>query len=229
MDSIVAFADILGTTERVNRGVFDDIESLDFANPVGIVARYNEFMRFAVFSDSVFVSAPVGRLHEFASVMSFLYSQWFSDAILVRGGISVGEINWVDDSNTDGLFGRLKNLSYARVYGKALVAAHAVEQRSGPGGICFLDEPAAETLAQASDQYVLKGGTDSLIWADTRGIDYWFDVLSLRLSREEAGTEARRHLRATVDYFFRLKASGQCLPDDFLYSTMGGISYASTR
>ncbi len=84
-------------------------------------------------------------------------------------------------------------------------------------------------MTHASSQYVLKGGTDSLIWADAKSIDYWFNVLRSRLSRDSAAEEARRHLRATVDYFGRLKASGQRLPDDFLYSTMGDTADASTR
>ena len=220
MESIVAFADILGTTEKVQNGSFSDYLSLDFANPVGIAAQHNRKLRFSVFSDSVIVSSPVDELDRFSSVMSFLYSQWFSDAILVRCGVSVGEINWVDDSNTDDSFRRLRNLSYSRVYGAALVRAHAIEQRSGPGAICFLDDSVSAILMDANPCYVLEGAMDSLIWESEKGIDYWLDVINMWFAREKTGSQAKRHLKATLDYFRRFKDSEKSVPENFLYATM---------
>jgi len=218
MDSFVAFLDILGTTEKVRRGEFSDLELLDFANPVGSVAHCNPAFRFAVFSDSVILSCETDHARDFVSVLSFLYSQWFSDHILVRGGVSVGEVRWVDDSNTDDLFRRLKNFMYARVYGKALVAAIQLEERSGPGAICYVDERASRLLSKEDENFILQGQTDALIWADDKGIEYWLDVTSLYLSYTEERTELRRHLRATVEYYKRVKESGKALQDEFALS-----------
>jgi hypothetical protein len=229
MDYIVAFADILGTSDRVNSGTFDDSEILDFANPVGIIAEFNPLMQFSVFSDSVFVAARVEELDNFVSVMSFLYSQWFSDAILVRAGISFGELRFVEHSVNDKNFRKLSNLSYARVYGKGLITAHAFEERSGPGAICYIDETASIILKGANDNYVLEGAVDSLIWADLRGINYWLNVFESRMSLEDIHLSKRRHYRATTDYFSRLKLSGKQLPNDFLYHTMEDVAYDDAR
>ncbi len=209
MRSIVAFADILGTTKKVEEGSFSELELLDFVNPVGVAALHNKEMYFAVFSDSVIISCLESKTENFVSVMSFLYSQWFSDSILVRCGVSVGEINWIDD-NTDPLFHKLSNLSYARVYGTALIKAYHIEQRSGPGGICYLDEVASDTLIRVNPNYVLEGATDSLVWTkDSEEVDYWIAVFNMQMERERENSGCRRHIKATLDYFQRLKISGK--------------------
>jgi hypothetical protein len=218
--SFVAFLDILGTEEMVRNDQFCDLQSLDFVNPVCIVARYNPTFRFAVFSDSVIVSSTTDYANEFVSVLSFLYSQWFADHILVRGAISVGEIRWIDQPDIDGLFRGLPNLAYARVYGKALIEAHRLEQRSGPGAICFVDEKASGLLRAANKNYVLLGQSDALIWTDTQHLEYWCKVSKFYLDRQKIGTEARRHMRATAEYFRRAKESKKVVPDEFLYATL---------
>ena len=224
MDYLVAFADILGTSERVNKGIFDDIEILDFANAVGIIAEFNPLMQFSVFSDSVFIAAPKEEADNFVSVISFLYSQWFSDFVLVRTGISYGELRLVEHGAADKIFRKLPNLSYARVYGKGLITAHALEGKSGPGAICYIDESASTILKNANDNYVLGGAVDTLVWADAGGIDYWIKVFEQRLTQEDLHPDEKRHYHATSDYFSRLKSSGKQLPDGYLYKTMGDIS-----
>src|SRR5207248_2831494 len=92
VDQYVAFLDVLGTTELVNRGEFNDWRSLDFANPVGVVAGRFPNMRFAVFSDSVVVSCPEDQPRDLLRALCFIYGQWYSDYILVRGGLTFGEI-----------------------------------------------------------------------------------------------------------------------------------------
>ncbi|MDP9352189.1 MAG: hypothetical protein M3P51_11680, partial [Chloroflexota bacterium] len=129
---MVAFFDILGTTSMVKQGAFTDLHALDFANPAGIMARSNPRMRFAAFSDSVVVSADESMADEFLSVLSFLYTQWWSDAILARGGVVLGEIHWVGTGVDQSFFRFVPNFAYARVYGQALVDAIGLE-RSGPG------------------------------------------------------------------------------------------------
>jgi hypothetical protein len=223
LNSIVCFFDILGTASRVKKGEFDDIEALDFVNPVGLVAMHNSDMRFAVFSDSVIISCPKKDAKDFIAVVSYLYSQWFADIIIVRGGVSVGEINWVDDSNTDEMFRRLKNLSFSRVYGKALVAAHTLEERSGPGAICFLDESASELFRCFDDKYILSGTTNALIWPDKRTLDYLLKVLPGWKDSYNVGDEARRQISATIDYFEKAAESKKWHPDGLLYSAVGSL------
>ena len=220
-NSIVCFFDILGTCERVKEGEYDDIQALDFANPVGLVARHNQKMRFAVFSDSVIFSCPEEEAKSFVAVVSYLYSQWFSDCVIVRGGVSVGEINWVDDRTTDDMFRCLRNLSLSRVYGKALVAAHSTEDLSGPGAICFLDEPSSALLKRIDSKFVLAGPTDALVWLDKSTLEYWSKVLPMWKSSYAVGEEARRHLTATIDYLSRVRDNEKWHPDSFMYSAVG--------
>ena len=178
MGHLVAFLDILGTKEMVKQDQFGDMHILDFANPVGLMARTSLNTRFAVFSDCVIMSTPMEKHEEFVAVISYTYSQWFSDYILVRGGISLGEIFWVDHSASDDLFHNLKNFAYSRVYGKALVAAHKLEQSSGPGAICYVDESASEFLHEMNENYIVQGQTDALVWSDIVGVDYFHKTTS---------------------------------------------------
>ncbi|HFD31421.1 MAG TPA: hypothetical protein ENJ28_01730 [Gammaproteobacteria bacterium] len=220
MDYFIAFADILGTTDRVNRGIFDDIEILDFANPVGIIAEFNTNIQFSVFSDSVFIAAPKDEVDNFVSIISFLYSQWFSDAILVRSGISYGELRFVEHGVADEIFKKLSNLSYSRVYGKGLIAAHSVESKSGPGALCYVDEIASGLLKSKNSNYILEGSVDTLVWADARGIEYWSHIFEKRVKQNGLHLTEKRHYYATADYFSRLALSGKQLPDRYLYKTM---------
>jgi len=214
VDQFVAFLDVLGTTEMVNRGEFSDWRSLDFANPVGLAARIFPHMRFAVFSDSVVVSCPEDKPEDLLKSLSFLYGQWYSDYVLVRGGVTFGEIWWVDHPPSDELFRPLHNFMYARVYGRGLISAHQLEQRSGPGALCFADDLASHRLASANALYILEGQTDALVLADRKGVDYWAQVFSLWRSHDSTKDEERRHLRATEEHFKRLQASAKALPDD---------------
>jgi len=217
MSHLVAFLDILGTKEMVKQDQFGDMHILDFANWVGLIARTSLNTRFAVFSDCVIMSTSMEKHQEFVAAISFIYSQWFSDYILVRGGISIGEIWWVDHSASDDLFHNLKNFAYSRVYGKALVAANKLEQSSGPGAICYVDESASEFLYQMNENYILQGQTDALVWSDVAGVDYFHKLVSSFLSQEEKGSEMRRHLKATVEYFSSIKKANKYLPSDFGY------------
>src|ERR1700675_538946 len=101
MPNLVAFLDILGTTEMVSKNQFTDLVSLDFANPVGVAARFCPNLRFAVFSDSVIISSISRDAEQFLKALAFLYGQWFADYILVRGAVARGEVRWVDQPEVD--------------------------------------------------------------------------------------------------------------------------------
>jgi hypothetical protein len=55
--ALVGFFDILGTRDAVMKDRFSDLTALDFLGPVGLAAKLFPSLRFAVFSDSVIVSA----------------------------------------------------------------------------------------------------------------------------------------------------------------------------
>lgn len=221
MDSLVAFLDILGTKEMVNQGRFTDMRALDFTNVVGVASKSKPNMHFAVFSDSVIVSCNKEFVHDFILTLQFIYGQWFSDHIFVRGGIDLGEINWVDYPVTDKTFNQLDNFSYARVYGKALIGAYEIEQKSGPGAICYVSEEASKLLFQTNENYILPGITDMLIWADEWLIDGLYRTFDLLLKKDNINKKARRHIKATYLYFSNLKTSGKFLVPLYDYSLLG--------
>lgn len=140
--TLVGFFDILGTREAVMSDRFSDVGALEFVNAIGIAARFTPSVRFAVFSDSLIVSAEATEIRPLLRAINFMYGNWFSEMVHVRGAISCGDIRWVGDPPADKLFQGRANLTYARVYGKGLVIAHELEQKSGPGAICFLTESA---------------------------------------------------------------------------------------
>ncbi|MDL1970719.1 MAG: hypothetical protein LWW94_07060 [Candidatus Desulfofervidaceae bacterium] len=214
--ALVAFLDILGSTEMVKKEKFTDIQILDFANAVGIMAKFNLKVRFAVFSDSVIISCSEDLIRNFVSVLSFLYSQWFSDHIFVRGGIAIGDIRWVEHPPSDELFQSLSNFTYSRVYGKALVEAYKIEQKSGPGAICFVSEDAS-SLFRKTNNYILDGLTNMLIWTHKEGVEHWCKMFNFLLKNEIEDMELRRHLLATLRYFQSLKNFGKDLPSSFDY------------
>ncbi len=215
MESIVAFLDILGTKDMVKRDQFSDLLILDFVNVVCLAARMNPKLRFAAFSDSVIISAKKNNIVEFVSALSFIYSNWFGDEIFVRGGIALGEIRWVYQKHTDKLFLNLPNLMYTRVYGKALIDAHEIEHKSGPGAICFVTERASIFLKKINTNYILDGMTRSLVWADSRHvIDLCASLNSMLTSRVNT-KGIYKHIAATYYYFCQLKESGKFLPPIF--------------
>ena len=204
MDSLVAFLDIFGTKEMIRRDRFSDMTALDFTNVVGIASQHKQNMHFAIFSDSVIVSCNKEFVHDFVLTLQFIYGHWFSDHIFVRGGIDLGEINWVDYPVTDNTFNKLTNLSYARVYGKALIGAYEIEQKSGPGAICYVSEVASNFLHQANDNYILNGITDMLI----------------HFKKDDLDKREQRHIKATYKYFSKLINSGKFLPPIYDYSEL---------
>src|SRR5262245_27017760 len=117
MSNLVAFLDILGTQESIRTGRFGRWDSIEFANPVGLAAMANPDMQFAAFSDSVLISAPQETVDRFVAVIAHLLGNWFCESIFARGGIALGDINWVDHPVIDGAFHALENFRYARVYG----------------------------------------------------------------------------------------------------------------
>jgi hypothetical protein len=211
--AIVGFFDILGTREAVLHDRFSDLTALDFAGPAGIAAELIPSMRFAVFSDSVIASAESGDERSFLKAVALMYGQWFADFVLVRGGIAVGEIRWVDYEAVDKHFRKCKNLACARVYGKGLVLAHELEQRSGPGAISYLTEQAAAALSAIEPNAVLPGISPALCWASEREATTLLGYSTVNLEHEPDESAARRHAIATQSYWQQVITQRKYLPD----------------
>lgn len=192
----------------------------DFTNIIGVAAQKNPNLRFAVFSDCVIISCNQELVYDFILTLQLIHSHWFADHIFVRGGIDIGEINWVDYPVIDKGFDHLINFSYARVYGNALVGAYEIERNSGPGPICYVSEEASKLLRQANENYIIDGITDMLIWADKRLIDGLHRTFEFLLDRNNFNENAKRHIIAAYKYFSNLKNSGKFLAPLYDYTEL---------
>jgi hypothetical protein len=212
--SIVAFFDILGTKDLVTRGRFLDMHSLDFANPVGIMALRYPKMRFAAFSDSVVMSCDCEDANEFLTALNMLLANWFADFIFVRGGVTLGEIRWVDQPYIDKMFTAAKNFAYARVYGSALVEATQLQEKSGPGMVCFVSDTASQVLESIAPSVVLRGPTNVLAWPTMREVSRLRKTFEMLLKNRSDHVEFVRHARATQHYLMLMEKEGKVLPND---------------
>jgi hypothetical protein len=217
MNSLVAFFDILGTRELVKRRQFSDFHSLDFANPAGIAALQYPEMRFAAFSDSVVVSCDAGSARHLLSVLNMLCINWQADFIFVRGGLTLGEITWVDEPHSDKLFRRAENFACARMYGSALVEAFELQEKSGPGAVCFVSEAASRVLEDSVPHTVLRGPTNVLAWPTPNEIAHLRKTFNLLLNETSCPVELRRHVRASEHYLALMEQNGLALPTELSY------------
>ena len=215
-NQLVAFLDILGTKSLVKQGKFSDLHIFDFVNPVGLAAIQIPDVRFAAFSDCVIISAPQEKYESFIAALSFCYSQWYADHIWVRGGISLGDVRWVDDPGSDSLFERASNFAYARIYGEAIVSAYQTEGSSGPGCLCFIDKKASEYLSSCSSQFIFnKHFTDTLVWAREPEAKHYLDIFKDLLDFSVDDTSLQRQLSATARYFEAIVENKIFLPESF--------------
>jgi len=213
----IAFLDMLGTTSQVKMNRYGLIDSLDFANPVGIAAHLFPNTRSAVFSDCIIVSCSVEHTNDFVRALGFMYGQWYADYILVRGGISVGEINWVDHQPSDSIFSALQNFTCTRVYGKGLIAAYELENRSLPGALCYIDEKSSELLSAKNNNYVVHSKFGSrLVTTEKNQLKHRFQFF--HNSAQSTDSEIRKkHLDETAEYFRSLIKINSGLENDFIH------------
>lgn len=192
---------------------FSDVDALEFVNTIGIAARFTPSVRFAVFSDSLIISTESTEIRPLLRAINFMYGNWFSEMVRVRGAISCGDIRWVDDAPSDELFRGRTNLTYARVYGKGLVIAHELEQKSGPGAICFLTESAAQLFRATEPNSVLDAHTPMLCWATKQQAETLEGYAVNFLERTQKDSAEWRHANATKHYCSSVIANGKFLPD----------------
>lgn len=195
MESFVAYLDILGTKDMVSRDKFSDAHVLDFTGAVVGAASEFRSARFAAFSDCVILSSPADKAPDLLNILCFLFGNWVSDGVLVRGGVGLGEIDWVDDQ-IDPACRRLKNFSFARVYGKALSDAVEIERSSGPGILPFASDAVADRLQHAAPDSILCLSSNILRWFEWEKFDKWIGYLGIALEHNDSA-QAARHIRAT--------------------------------
>jgi hypothetical protein len=213
--ALVGFFDILGTKDAVMNDRFSDSIARDFVGPVAVAAKYFPKLRFAVFSDSVIVSAEDGDEADFLKAVTYINGQWFADWIFVRGGIATGDIQWVDSLN-DKTFDTFPNLMYVRVYGKALILAHDIEQKSGPGAIIFLTESAAQRVAAINPNCFLAGATSMLCWASEGEADVLVHYAASKLESHPHESDGRRQALATKYYWEQVIAQKRFPPNIYV-------------
>jgi hypothetical protein len=212
---IVGFFDIIGTSNAVMSDRFSDGDVVEFVNPIGIAAYDNQAVRFAVFSDSLIISTELSEISSLLRAINLMYGNWFSENIYVRGAISCGEIFWVDHWAADMMFRCCPNITYVRVYGKGLVTAYELEQRSGPGAICFLTEQAAKLFLDNEPCSVIQSHTPLLCWATERQAKIGQGYAKSNLERIEKDTAEWRHAKSTKHYWDIVVSQRKFLPDNY--------------
>ena len=213
--SLIAFFDILGTKEKTMSGRFSALDAREFVAPIGLAAGFTPKVRFAVFSDSLILTAEAEEIPSLLRAVNFIYGNWLEELIYVRGGISCGEVHWVDDEATDKRFQRLRNLTYSRIYGKGLVAAYQLEQRSGPGAVCYLTDGAATLFREIESASVLDGHAPMLCWATEPQAQGMFRYAASHLDRSDKDSPEWGHAYATKHYWRSVIAQAKFLPDAY--------------
>lgn len=206
MAHLVGFFDILGTSEMVKGDIFSDSHILDFSNAVGLAALDHPAFRFAVFSDTVIISCNANRVSEFISVVKEMHSHWFADYIFVRGGIALGEIQWVDCDVDKQVFSKLPNFSHARVYGKALIEAYNLERQSGPGMLCFVSENAANLFSKAVPGSIFSSLSHILVWMPPEKLDKLRKIFKSLTEGKGISIEAQRHFLTTNRFLEQIRS-----------------------
>lgn len=211
---LVGFFDLLGTSEKVKSDRFSDTDILEFVNAIGVAAEFTPNVRFAVFSDSLILTADPSEIQSLLRAINFMYANWFSELVYVRGGISCGDIQWVNDSSCDNSFRQLVNLTYSRIYGKGLVMAYQLEQQSGPGAICFLTQQAAAMFREKESASVLDGRVPMLCWATEEQAK---KAEGYALSQAEGSQESfgSKHYEAARHYWTSVMAHSKFLPAEY--------------
>lgn len=195
MRSFACYFDILGTKELVSHNEFTDSHSLDFCGPVILSAHEFRTSRFAAFSDCVIFSTPFERACDLFKILTALCENWISDGILVRGGIALGEVKWID-CEFDKEIKHLNNFSCARVYGSALNEAVEIERSSGPGILAFASDEVAEIISKSESCSVLSLSSNiirNFEWKDLNFLILWVENFSVHTKSHKA----QRHFSAT--------------------------------
>jgi len=180
---ISAFFDILGTKYKIKSGIASVHESLDFSNTACLMAKKHPNINVSIFSDSIIIFCSKEHLDDLLDTIGFLYQSWFSDLILVRGGIAYGKLTHITAPELDDNFKHLKNLSMTRIYGESLVDAVLTEEKSGPGAMCFMH---SSMHSMIPEHYRGKGPVEFINWVTHQEIDWVFEYCETMLKKSQS-------------------------------------------
>jgi hypothetical protein len=173
-EAVVAYFDILGFSEKKND---EEIEAslADFSAALILSARQNPNIRFNIFSDCAFLSAPIEDAADLLSAIRFAFLGWIADGVLVRGGIAIGSYKEIRTAAQDISSG---NVVCSLFSGSGVTKA--VKLENGPAALLFTDDACKELYSSqyhepifVLDDHIIVG------WSDEKQALYQFAALSL--------------------------------------------------
>jgi len=201
-DAIVAYFDVLGFSNKKNN---KDVEStlFDFSVPLVLCSKEYPKIRFNVFSDCSFIAAPINNAREILSAIRFSFTQWISDGILVRGGISMGSY-----SETFSATQQMASENYTgSLFSESAVIKAVKLEDSGEGALLFTDNVCAKLYSEKYGEPIFLLEKQKVIgWTDDESVLYWFIVISfLRLLKflslkDAASNSTLKKLIHNLDY-----------------------------
>lgn len=181
-EAVVSYFDILGFSDKKEN---EDIELclLDFSAPLAMAADNYPNVRFNVFSDCAFITAPVDKTQELLASIRYAFTQWIADGILVRGGIALGEYKETR-SFTLSMSGKHKNFNGSLFSGSGVTEAVKLEG-AGTAALLFTNEDTASFLSRKYKEPIFTLDKRNIIgWFDDQISLFWFTGVSfLRLLR----------------------------------------------
>lgn len=185
---IIAFVDILGFKEKVEKSVKSEEEAKNLHRALKRIYKVksdNESKGFmnmrgmgvevTTFSDSAVISYPAERDNLLYLILDLIHMQLdlALDDVLLRGGLTIGEL--YHDGNI--------------VYGPAMNMAYKIESEVAVYPRIIVDNPAIEQYCEfaAGDEYDLND-INSLLRKDADGF-YFVDMLHQDQEMNDAGTE----------------------------------------
>jgi len=167
-ETVVAYFDVLGFSGKKSNDDFE-ITLADFLAPLAIASTKNPDIRFNVFSDCAFVAAPKDKAKELLAAIRYALTQWTSDGILVRGGITLGQ--YIENRSV-ALRIASKNFSGNIFAGSGVVQSVRLEN-IGCGALLFTNNECSEYFHSNLEEPIFKLDDSRVLgWSHDEGILY---------------------------------------------------------
>ena len=176
----------------------------DFAGALVSPAEQFPDIRFNIFSDCAFLAAPLDKASDVLSAVRYAFTQWISDAILVRGGIAIG--NYTE--NRSGVQDIApKNFTWSFFAGSGVAEAVRLEG-SGKGALLYSSDRCAYHFNKTFCEPIFAIGTSRIIgWTKEFRYLYWFIGNSLLRLVKILSTENGESHPAVTQYLTNIKYS----------------------
>jgi hypothetical protein len=203
-NAIVSYIDILGFSEKKED---EDIKYclLDFSGPLILASREYTNVRFNIFSDCAFLSAPQDYAKDLLSSIRFSFNSWIADGILVRGGIAKGGYSEINSAAQEYA---LDNTNCSIFSGSAVIDAVRLEG-SGPGALLFANNECADFFRNNYKEPIfILNSHQAICWSDEKNTIFSFLCISfLRLlkilssdSHDVAAKSTKEKLINNINY-----------------------------